>query len=89
MAEKGKIKGDPEKKTFHKLLYGPSDTITKKQHKKEKAALDYLDDHTEFVIELDRIQKEQEDKKRTREAAKGGYIKKYARGGGVRKTHSF
>ena len=89
MAKKGKIKGDPEKNTFHKLLYGPSDTITKKQYEKKKAAIDYLEDHTEFVIELDRIQKEQEDKKRTREAAKGGYIKKYARGGGVRKTHSF
>ena len=32
--------------------------------------------------------KKKKTKVRTLEAAKGGYIKKYARGGGVRKTHS-
>ena len=33
--------------------------------------------------------KKKKEEVRTLEAAKGGYIKKYARGGGVRKTHSF
>ena len=70
--------------------------FTKKQaeaDKRAKAAIDMAQD--EYAIELRKVWKSiipkklKEDIKKelsTREAAEGGYIKKYARGGGVRKV---